>query len=634
MKLARFLADGLPDTGFGDDRIEISFGSGFRNNVGLAVDGLGRVIFADTEASATPVNLLVGSLCGGPSVDTRVDDFVFADQTGVPRSSVRTSAPITISGLRATVPAILRVEGGTYSIGCGADNTYTDAMEKVVNGQTVCLRHISAGTDGTSVNTTLRVSAGPDEFSDVFTSTTGVPVVPGMLQFSAATFSAAENAGTASVTVTRTGGTQGSVSVTLNGAGAPITVNFANGQASQIVNLPVSDNSTDGPDQTLNLTLNEATGGASLGAQNRSVLTVTDDDAAPTVSFTLTASTAAEGDGTRQIAVQLSAASGFAISVTLEVSGTADGADFSLGSATLNFAPGGTTAQATINLADDSAAESAETIVLRLINPLNASLGSQTSHSVTVAASDTAPPPPPPAAADAPAQASAKSGSALGLPLLGGLLLAFARRRRVLAAAVLLAGSAQAVQAQEAARWYVSGSLGSSQAGNDVSALRQRLAAEGHNVDYQLDDRELGGTFLIGRQVHPRAAIEAGYTRLGHFTASANGTTPDAAALLQTLVHTVPLGGNSVGLGLRYFFGDGALRFEPHVGVLFYQAERAAEVNGLRSSRRVHGLGGSVGLGAGWTFVPDWQATADWTLAVPGSDNTVQSLSLGLRWWM
>ena len=76
---------------------------------------------------------------------------------------------------------------------------------------------------------------------------------PGILQLSAATYSVAENGGTATITVTRTGGSAGAVGVTLatsNGtATAPAdytavsqTVSFAAGDtASKTVSIPIVD---------------------------------------------------------------------------------------------------------------------------------------------------------------------------------------------------------------------------------------------------------------------------------------------------------------------------------------------------------------------------------------------------------
>jgi hypothetical protein len=119
------------------------------------------------------------------------------------------------------------------------------------------------------------------------------PPSNGTLQLSAATYSAAEGAGNATITIARTGGSAGAVSARLassNGtavAAADYTatdtiVTFADGDTTaKTVNVPILQDTADEPDETVNLTLSAPTGGATLGAQASAVLTITDDDPTP-----------------------------------------------------------------------------------------------------------------------------------------------------------------------------------------------------------------------------------------------------------------------------------------------------------------------------------------------------------------
>ncbi|MCL1470541.1 FG-GAP-like repeat-containing protein [Argonema antarcticum] len=131
---------------------------------------------------------------------------------------------------------------------------------------------------------------------------------PGTLQFSAANFSVPEgNSGgfvnATAVTVNRTGGSSGAVSVqarvnlnnpgTANNPGSPnpndynnnifpITVNFADGDtAAKTVVIPINGDTTVEPDETVNLELisGSVTGGATIGTQNTAILTISNDDA-------------------------------------------------------------------------------------------------------------------------------------------------------------------------------------------------------------------------------------------------------------------------------------------------------------------------------------------------------------------
>ena len=101
----------------------------------------------------------------------------------------------------------------------------------------------------------------------VLTITDNDAAPAGTLQFSAATYSVAENGGNATITVTRTGGSAGAVGVsfaTSNGtatAGQDYTatsqtVSFGNGDtANKTVNIPILEDTTAEGNETVNLAL-------------------------------------------------------------------------------------------------------------------------------------------------------------------------------------------------------------------------------------------------------------------------------------------------------------------------------------------------------------------------------------------
>ena len=100
--------------------------------------------------------------------DTTPDPFTFVDGRTLPQSTLITSAAVTIRGINHETA--ISVVGGMYSVGCKTAYFKT-TPGKISNGQTVCVRHTSAATPSTAVNTTLTVGG----VSDTFTSTTAAP---------------------------------------------------------------------------------------------------------------------------------------------------------------------------------------------------------------------------------------------------------------------------------------------------------------------------------------------------------------------------------------------------------------------------------------------------------------------------
>jgi len=118
------------------------------------------------------------------------------------------------------------------------------------------------------------------------------PPVNGALQFSAATYTVGEAGVSATITVTRTGGSSGPVGVTYattdgsaTTAGSDYTAAAGTlswldtDVAAKTFSVPINNDGTDEPDETLSLTLSLPTGGAVLGGPGTAVLTITDDDA-------------------------------------------------------------------------------------------------------------------------------------------------------------------------------------------------------------------------------------------------------------------------------------------------------------------------------------------------------------------
>lgn len=115
--------------------------------------------------------------------------------------------------------------------------------------------------------------------------------VPGTLSFSSPAFSVAESAGSATIEVQRTDGSDGAVSVAYAVTGGTASkgtdyhsvsgvLSWNDGDAAgKTFTIPVVDDALIGPSETVIITLSAPTGGSVLGTNTLTTLTIYDDDA-------------------------------------------------------------------------------------------------------------------------------------------------------------------------------------------------------------------------------------------------------------------------------------------------------------------------------------------------------------------
>lgn len=168
--------------------------------------------------------------------------------------------------------------------------------------------------------------------------------------------------------------------------GGSVTINPGPTTASILV--PICGDTTYEANETLTVTLTGATN-AALGATTVSAGTITNDDAAPTISVAASASASEGNSGSANLTftVTQSAASGAVTTVSYSladgtaVGGAACGAGIDYintgGSVTIN--PGTTTASIQVPICGDTIFEANETFTVTLSGPTNANVGTATS---------------------------------------------------------------------------------------------------------------------------------------------------------------------------------------------------------------------------------------------------------------
>jgi len=225
----------------------------------------------------------------------------------------------------------------------------------------------------------------------------------GSFQFSAASASVAENAGTATITVLRTGGSFGAVSVNYASAdGSAIagqdytavsgTLNFADGVTSQSFTVSITDDVLPESNETLSLILSNPVG-ATISSPSSESLTIVDNDQplAGAFAFSMSSYTMSESGGVATITVNRTGGSAGLTSVDYATSnGTATaGQDYTANSGTLTFAAGEVTKTFDIAITNDLFSEPDETVNLTLSNPQGgATLGSPSAATLTITNDD------------------------------------------------------------------------------------------------------------------------------------------------------------------------------------------------------------------------------------------------------
>jgi hypothetical protein len=222
------------------------------------------------------------------------------------------------------------------------------------------------------------VTLGPaNGFLDVFVARFTQPA--DTLQFGTATVTAAEDAGVATFTVTRTGDGVGEVSVTVRAVGgtatagvdyqaAPQTVVFPDGDTTpRTVTVTLIDDTLPDGDKTVQLALTDPTGGVVLGSPAGATLTIRDNDApsdpppgttAPPTATPLVVyfdRPAYRVKGSRRkatVTVQLAAASSQTLTLRFAVTGKGNGkgSSFPRVSGTFTLAPGETSTNLSLPL--------------------------------------------------------------------------------------------------------------------------------------------------------------------------------------------------------------------------------------------------------------------------------------------
>jgi hypothetical protein len=362
-------------------------------------------IIADTrgEGDETLTLILSGAGGGGAIGEPSTAVLTIRDDD----NSLGFSAPtytVTENGGTATITVNRTGSSGTLSVAYAAtDGTARAGTDyTAVSGRLTFGPGVTSQTFAVPIINNTRVE-GDETVTLTLSSPNGLPLaavtaplatltivdedVAGAVEFSAATYTVDEGAGSATITVTRTGGSASGVTVgfaTSNGtATTPAdytattgTLTFGAGQLTATFVVPIIDDTVkDDPDpltnipQTVTLTLSSPGGGAVLGLRTTAALSIIDNE--PVLRFSAPTFAVSEEAGTATITVERTGSTLGQVTVQYATSnaGATAGSDYTAVSGTLTFAAGVTTRSFTVPIRDDSLAEGSQAITLTLSNP-------------------------------------------------------------------------------------------------------------------------------------------------------------------------------------------------------------------------------------------------------------------------
>ncbi len=337
------------------------------------------------------------------------------------------AANSTVSQAAGTVPVTVERTGGSsgavsvaYSTGngtalAGANYTATSGTLNWADGDataksfSVAIMNTTPFSGSKSFTVALSQPSAGATISNPGSATVTIngdaAAAVGALELTAASFAVSQGAGGVTVSVARSGGSAGAVSVayaTVSGTAvsgtdftaASGTLNWADGDAApKTVSIPISNATPFAGAKSFTVTLSGAAGGATLASPSSAIVSISGDAPSAVGSVQLSASSEAvlQSAGSVTVTVNRTGGSSGAVSVSYATSnGTAvAGTNYSAASGTLNWADGDA-ASKTLSVAISNAAPFAgsKTFTVALSSPTGgATLATPSSATVTITGS-------------------------------------------------------------------------------------------------------------------------------------------------------------------------------------------------------------------------------------------------------
>ena len=344
-----------------------------------SVPRLGNFLDVQEVEPEQPLNLSWGAFTNGTT-----NDFIMVEVSETNGSSV------------ASTPALLEVDalnGTNLIVQIPAD---TLDYSNVYEGRLMFLKRTTTNTvsypGATGVAGYFRQTKFP-------ITTLAPPPSHGRIQFSARNFSVAENAGSADITVTRSG-TEGDASVdifTTDGTATDgldytvlsTSIQFHDGDTMATIPISILDDYLLEGNETVNVWLANATGGAELGNRTNALLTIMDNEIAAAGKLQIIPVTYSLSETNKAVNLTV-LRTGNKIGTVSATFATADGSalggsDYVATNGTVIFTNGQTSKVISVPLLNDTLQESNKTFTVNLLTTTGgAAYGTNLTSTVTI----------------------------------------------------------------------------------------------------------------------------------------------------------------------------------------------------------------------------------------------------------
>ena len=330
----------------GWDNFKLSSGSSVNNN---------RLAFASTSSSgleSVSSKDLTVNLSAASSNEITVAYAVSGTATGTGTDFTLANGTLTFTPLQTS--KIITIA-----------SIVNDVLDEVNETVIVTLSSPSNAALGTNVAHTYTITDN-DAAPTVTLGLSGSPL--------------AENGGVATITATLNTASSKNVTVTIAPTGTATGTDYTLSSTTIIINagsttgtatITGDNDAIDEPAETVIIDITGVTNATESGTQQVTA-SITDDDAAPAVTLSLSGSSVSENGGIATITASLNTASGQEVAVTIEATGTATGIDYNLSSTIITIPAGSTSGTATITGVNDALDEGNETVVIDITGVFNA----------------------------------------------------------------------------------------------------------------------------------------------------------------------------------------------------------------------------------------------------------------------